>query len=236
MNIALIFAGGSGTRMGKTTKPKQFMDLNGRAVIINTVLNFEKHRDIDAIAVVCADVWQSYLRKLLDKEKITKVKWIVSGGQTGQQSIFNGVKVIYDNVEDKANTIVLINDGVRPLVGEKVITDNINCVKKNGTSVTAAYATETILEVDGSGKVCKIPDRRFSLISKAPQGFILEQIMDVHLKAIAENKFGFTNSAELMLHYGYDIYIVEDSSENIKITNPIDLFICKFIMKSKAKD
>ncbi len=234
-SVALIFAGGSGTRMGKTIKPKQFLMLNGKAIIIRSILNFEQHNDIDAIAVVCLAEWQEYLRKLIDKEKIKKVKWIVPGGETGQQSIYNGLKIIYDNVENIANTIVLISDGVRPLVSKKIITENIKCVKKNGTSATSAFVPETIIEIDKNGRVSNIPDRSFCMASKAPQGYKLEQIMEAHHKAVAEKKFHFTNSLELMSNYGYEIHVVEDSRENIKVTTPEDLHICESILNERKK-
>lgn len=235
MNIALIIAGGTGTRMGKSIKPKQFLNLNGKEVVIWSILNFEQHNDIDAIAVVCIAEWQEHLRKLIDQEKIKKVKWIVPGGETGQHSIYNGLKIIYDNVENNSNTIVLISDGVRPIVSKKVITENIKCVEKNGTSATSTFVPETIVEIDKTGIVCRIPDRSICMASKAPQGFKLDQIVEVHLKAMEENKYHFTNSIELMNHYGYDIHIVEGPVENIKITTPYDLTICEAVL-NKRKD
>ncbi len=230
MNVALIFAGGSGSRMGDTKKPKQFLEIYGKAIIIHSILNFEKHEDIDSIAVVCVEEWQEYFRGLLTKEGIKKVKWIVSGGLTGQQSIYNGVKAIYEDSKNPSEVIVLVSDGVRPHVSKEIISKNIACTIKNGTSATSTFATETIIEIDENNKVVKIPDRKTCMLSKAPQGFILEQLMEVHKKAIKDNKFDCTNSIELMKYYGYDIYVVEGTANNIKITTPFDINLYKTIL------
>ncbi len=107
MNTALIFAGGTGTRMNSKTKPKQFLKLNGKPIIIHTIENFEKHPEIDNIVVVCISSWVDYLKDLLIKYHITKVKWVVNGGETGQDSRFNGLKAVYEGCKDPLNTVVL---------------------------------------------------------------------------------------------------------------------------------
>lgn len=235
-NVALIFAGGTGTRMKNDSIPKQFMEVNGKPIIIHTLLCFEKHDYIHAIAVVCIEEWQEYLKKQIKQEGITKVKWIVQGGPTGQQSIFNGVKAIYDDVADPSKTIVLINDGVRPLVTNEIISKNIDCVIENGTSATSSYVTETIIEVDVTGKVINIPNRKYCMSSKAPQGFFLSQLLEAHQKAIKENKFDCTNSIELMSYYGHAIYIVEDSNDNIKVTTPMDMHLLRALLNKNEND
>ena len=113
MNVALIFAGGSGTRMNTKSRPKQFLELHGKEIIIYTLEHFERHPDIDAIAIVCIEPWIEYLKKALKKHDITKVKWIVPGGETGQDSIFNGLDAIHKDCPE--DSIVLIHDGVRIL-------------------------------------------------------------------------------------------------------------------------
>src|SRR5574344_1257836 len=123
MNIALIFAGGSGTRMNSVAKPKQFLELNGKPIIIYTLEIFDSLPAIDGIIVVCVDGWIDYLKKFLRKFEITKVTEIVSGGTTGQDSIYNGIKAASRIYPD--DSIVLIHDGVRPLITEKAILDNI---------------------------------------------------------------------------------------------------------------
>ncbi len=231
MNVALLFAGGTGVRMGNGPLPKQFLEIEGKAVIVRTILAFEEHPEIDAIVVVCVEDWIDYLKELIDEEDFKKVVDIVGGGPSGQESIYNGVAAIYDFSEDKENTIVLVNDGVRPFVKGDIISRNIECVKEKGTSATSAFVQETIIIVDEDGLVKEIPDRRACMLSKAPQGFRLLDLMNAHQKAIKEGKFDCTNSIELMRYYGYPIYVVEDSHDNIKLTSQIDIHLANHIVK-----
>ena len=172
MNCALIFAGGSGKRMNSKSRPKQFLELHSKEIIIYTIEHFEKHPDIDAIVVVCIEGWIEYLKKALKKNGIEKVKWIVPGGETGQDSIYNGLKVLHDNCPE--DTIVLIHDGVRPLIDEELITNNINCVKEHRTAVTVTPVTETVMLTDSDNQVYTSVERAKCRLAKAPQGFYLK--------------------------------------------------------------
>lgn len=128
MNYAVIFAGGTGTRMNSKTRPKQFLTLHGKEIIIYTLEHFENHPEIDGISVVCIEGWIDYLKKLLDKYQIKKVRWISPGGATGQESIYNGLNAMRGQIAD--DSIVLIHDGVRPLIDEELITNNIRMAEK----------------------------------------------------------------------------------------------------------
>lgn len=147
MNIAVIFAGGVGSRMHSKDRPKQFLEMYNKPIIIHTLEYFENHSMIDAIVVVCIKDWIPYLNKLLYKFRIEKVKSVVPGGETGQLSIYNGLKSAKQIAKDE-KSIVLIHDGVRPLINEKVISDNIQSVIKYGSAITTAKVKETILVVN----------------------------------------------------------------------------------------
>ena len=136
MNAGLIFAGGTGTRMSSRTRPKQFLELNGKPIIVHTLEYFEESPLIDAVCVVCLESWIDFLKGLLEKYRLTKARWVVPGGETGQGSIFNGLKAIHDSGADPADTLVLIHDGVRPLISTKIIEDVVACARKNGNAVT----------------------------------------------------------------------------------------------------
>lgn len=172
MNIAVIFAGGSGLRMHTKSRPKQFLDLNGKPIIIYTLELFDNHPQIDAIVVACIENWIPFLEKQLRKFEITKVIKVVPGGETGQQSIYNALCAAENAGTD--DSIVLIHDGVRPLITEQTITDNINKVKQSGSCITCIPATETLVvrQTDGS---LEIPSRADSLIARAPQSFFFER-------------------------------------------------------------
>ena len=232
MNVALIFAGGTGSRMKSYGKPKQLLELGGKSILIHTILNYEEHNDIDAIVVACLKEYIEDLKEDLDKNNIKKVRWIVPGGETGQQSISNGLKKVYDDVQNSEEVIVLLHDGVRPIVSSDVISRNIESVKKFGSSVTVCPVSETIVEVDDEDFIYNIPIRKRCYLSKAPQGFYLSELMIAHNKAISENRFDCTNSAELMRRYGHSLYVVYDTDENIKITTPTDMILWEGLMKN----
>lgn len=231
MITALIFAGGTGERMNSRTKPKQFLELHGKPIIIHTIQYFEDHPMVDNIVVVCLESWIEECRKLLEKNFIRKVKWIVPGGKTGQESIYNGLEAIERNSDD--NTIVLIHDGVRPLITSDLITNNINSVKQYGSAITVSYATETIVTIDHNVNVDTIPNRDQTRITKAPQTFYFKDIWQAHRKAKIDGVNNMFDSATLMKHYGHTLHTVLSSPYNIKITSPSDYYIFRAIYEVK---
>ena len=232
MNTALIFAGGAGRRMHSAGKPKQFLELHGKPIIIHTLEHFARHPEIDAIAVVCIAGWVDYLKELLVRFHIKKVRWIVPGGETSQESTRAGLGILEANCVPRA-TIVLIHDGVRPLITEKVISDNIAAVKEYGNAITAAPAIETIITVDENEDVTELIDRQSCRLARAPQSFYLSDIIAMHQKAMADNYDKMIDSASLMIHYGVKLHLVEGPAENIKITTPSDFYIFKAIQEAR---
>lgn len=234
MNIAVIFAGGSGTRMHAKSRPKQFLELNGKPIIIYTLELFDNHPEIDAIVVSCIKEWIPFLEKMLRKFEISKVACIVPGGSNGQESIYNGLmatkEVAVDRSNDASRDIVLIHDGVRPLITEETITDNISKVREEGSCITCVPATETFIVNQGDGEF-EIPTRANSLIARAPQSFYLDEILEAHHQSQQEGKNDFIDSCSLMSHYGKKLGIVFGPVENIKITNPMDFYIFRALVE-----
>lgn len=231
MNIAIIFAGGSGKRMNTVSRPKQFLELQGKPVIIYTLELFDNHPEVDAICVVCLESWIDFLKKQLKKFEINKVVDIVPGGKTGQDSIYNGLCRAERYASDKCETVnVMIHDGVRPLITEQTITDNIRTVEEKGNCITCIPATETFVvrQVDGS---LNIPPRPNSLIARAPQSFRLTDILDAHRKAITEGRHDFIDSCTMMSYYGYHLNTIIGPMENIKITTPADYFVFRAMVE-----
>lgn len=228
MNIAVIFAGGSGLRMHTKSRPKQFLDLNGKPIIIYTLELFDNHPQIDAIVVACIENWIPFLEKQLRKFEITKVIKVVPGGETGQQSIYNALCAAENAGTD--DSIVLIHDGVRPLITEQTITDNINKVKQSGSCITCIPATETLV-VRQTDDSLEIPSRADSLIARAPQSFFLKDIIAAHRRALAEGRNDFIDSCTMMSQYGYKLGTIIGPMENIKITTPTDFFVLRAMMK-----
>lgn len=235
MNVAVIFAGGSGKRMNSGSRPKQFLELNGKPVIIYTLEIFENHPQIDAICVVCLETWIPFLKKQLQRFDITKVVDIVPGGKTGQDSIYKGLCAAENWAKAKNYDVnVLIHDGVRPLITEKTVSDNIEMCSQKGNCITCVPATETFIIKQPLNLAC-IPEREHSLIARAPQSFKLVDILSAHKKAIDEGKHDFIDSCTLMSHYGHQMNTVMGPMENIKITTPTDFFVFRAMIEMREK-
>lgn len=235
MNIAVIFAGGVGQRMNAKALPKQFLEVHGKPIIIYTLEHFENHPDIDHIIVVCVEGWIDYLQSLLKKFYITKVSAIVPGGDTGQHSIRNG---IYKAVElYPEDSIVLIHDGVRPLITAQIITDCISAVKKYGNAITVSRAIETIVisSTEQRDDVANVVDRSRCMMARAPQCFLLKDIYNAHKKADESGVTNAIDSAMLMRGFGASLHTVEGIPENIKITTPGDFFMFRALLDAREE-
>lgn len=231
MNIAIIFAGGTGQRMNTASKPKQFLELHGKPIIIYTLEHFQNHHDIDGIILVCLESWIDYCKELLEKYHINKVQAVVSGGESGQASIFNGLDAAHTLYPD--DSVVLIHDGVRPLINEQIISDDIACVLEKGSAITVSPAIETIVMKQEDGHVGEIVDRSRCEMAKAPQCFYLKDIYSAHVKAKTEGLNSFIDSASIMKYYGFNLSTVLGPAENIKITTPSDFYIFRAIIDAR---
>ena len=232
-NVAVIFAGGTGQRMNTRTRPKQFLELHGKPIIVYTLEVFDQHKEIDGIVLVMLESWIGYTEELVRKYGLKKVRKIVPGGSSGQESIYNGLKGAAEFYGDE--DIVLIHDGVRPLIDEDTITENIRSVKERGTAITVTAAIETITMKDETGAVGTIIDRSQCQLARAPQSFRLGHILGVHERARSEEGGAdrFIDSASMMKYYGYKLYTVEGRPENIKITTPSDYYIFRAMVDAR---
>jgi 2-C-methyl-D-erythritol 4-phosphate cytidylyltransferase len=221
--------------MNAQAKPKQFLELNGKAIIIHTLEHFEQHPQIDAICIVCLESHIEYLKDLLKYHHIKKVKWIAKGGETGQQSIYNGLLAISENLNDD-DSIVLIHDGVRPLINDDLITNCISTTREFGNAITMTPAIETIITAGEGNQIADIADRSACRLARAPQCFFLKDIFEAHKKALLENKTDFIDSAYLMKHYGHSLFMVEGPVENIKITTPMDYYLFRAIYEARENE
>ncbi|MGN1311387.1 MAG: IspD/TarI family cytidylyltransferase [Bacilli bacterium] len=223
--IAAIFAGGVGQRMGGTT-PKQFLKIYGKEIIIHTLEKFQYNNQIDLIYVGCKKEYIEFLKELVDKYNISKipVDGIVEGGLTGQDTIYNILIKIRE--ENPGNSIVLIHDGVRPLINDEIIDKNIKCVEEYGTSITCCSVFETPIISNDGLEVDKVLDRKKVYVAKAPQCFVLDQILEAHekvrnTKERYENK-KIVDSCSLFKSVGNDVHLIEGNRENIKVTTVED--------------
>ena len=234
MNIAVIIAGGSGNRMGQDI-PKQFMHVDGCPIIIHTMQCFQKHPDIDAISVVCLKGWDTVLQAYANQFNITKLKWIFPGGETGMESIHNGIYGLKE-AGCADDDLVLIHDSVRPLLSQEIISNNIATCKAYGYAITGIQCREAILEsTDGFASNSSIP--RDTLIrTQTPQTFRLGNIIKVHEEAKSKGITNSVASCTLIAEVGgREMHIVPGSEKNIKVTTIEDLEILKALMHT-SKD
>jgi 2-C-methyl-D-erythritol 4-phosphate cytidylyltransferase len=222
MNYALIFAGGTGQRMTTRAKPKQLLELHGKPIILYTLEHFEAHSEIDAIIVVCLNAWIRELKMLLKRYDIKKVTRIVPGGETGHDSIYCGLE--YMSTVCKADDIVLIHDGVRPLINENLISDNIAKAKEFGSAITVESATESVVISKNGNLIDNVPNRGDIYTAKAPQSFMFGEIWELYKQARKDSQKSI-DSAHLCSLYGKKTYLVKSPPNNMKITAPQDYYI-----------
>ena len=235
MNIALIIAGGSGNRMGQDT-PKQFMHIDGAPIVIHTLMCFQKHPDIQEIAVVCLKGWETVLQSYANQFNVTKLKHIFPGGDTGMESIHNGIYGLLEAGYDK-NDLVLIHDAVRPLLSQDIISSNIAICKAYGYAITGIKCREAILESeDGFTTSTSIPRDRL-IRTQTPQTFRLGNIISAHEEAKEKGIHDSVASCTLCAELGNrEMHIVPGSEKNIKVTTIEDLEILKALMHTSKED
>ena len=235
MNYALIIAGGSGNRMGQDI-PKQFINVYDKPVIIYTLEAFQKHPEIDFIQVVCIDGWHDILKAYAKQFSITKLINVVSGGNSAQESIRNGVNSLKDIC--KNDDLVIIHDGVRPLVDDFVLSDVIVKAKKYGNAVTSMPYNEQIFKIyDDFSTKEYIPRDTLRRVS-TPQAYTFKKLFDSYEKAFSEN-IGIGNSSytnTMMVELGETLYFAAGSDKNIKLTTKDNLEMFKAFLKMDKDD
>lgn len=229
-NIAVIFAGGTGKRMNTRSRPKQFLELHNKPILIYTLEVFDDHPEIDGIVLVILQEWIHYCEELVDRFRLRKVKAVIAGGESALLSQRRGLLKAAELFGE--DSVVLIHDGVRPLVDEETISKNIACVRTHGTAITVTPAIETITIKTGTDQIGQIIERSRVEMARAPQSFYLKNIIYAHRKAEAEGK-DFIDSASMMQYYGFPLFSVEGSPENIKITTPNDFYTFRALVDAR---
>ena len=231
MNIALIVAAGSGSRMGNADKPKQFLPIYGKPLMIHTIEAFEVHDEIDAIVVVTNEAYIDQVKVWCKQYDLGKIKAVVAGGDSRQISVHNGLQAVKAISKDPKNDIVLIHDAARPLISQRIITDNIRVCEKYDAVDTVIKASDTIVRSVNEESISDIPARNELYQGQTPQTFKLSLILDAHeyVKTHAVNNV--TDDCKLVLSLGKEVRLVEGSKQNFKITTFDDLMMLKALLK-----
>lgn len=235
MNIAIVFAGGSGVRMGAGV-PKQFLEINGKPIIIHTLQLFQYHRKIDKVYVSVLKDYIDYMEDLTAEYRLDKVAAILPGGETAQDSIYNALKRA--EMENPEDSIVLLHDGVRPFVSYDVIDRNIAGVKKFGNAITCTSCFETILISKNGSEVNEVPYRKETFAAQAPQSFYLKDIIAAH-DAVRASAGGYENMVDactIIRSQNITAHMVQGNRGNIKVTTPEDVYMFRALLQYKENE
>ena len=230
MNIAMLIAGGTGQRMGQEI-PKQFLNVHDKPVIIYTLEAFQRHPEIDDIAVVCLVDWMHVLEVYARQFNITKLKHIIPGGDSGQTSICNGVFELEKHYgrED----FVLVHDAIRPMVSNVVISDCLRVAQAYGNAITVIPCAEAmVMTEDQQSSEALYPRERLKR-TQTPQAFRLGAICDLHREALARGITNSVASVTLMIELGHKVYFSRGSEKNVKLTTVEDIDIFKALLAAQ---
>lgn len=228
---AIIIAGGSGHRMGQEI-PKQFLNVYDKPVIVYTLEGFQQHPMVDNIEVVCISGWQEMLWAYARQFNITKLKYVVEGGNSGQESIRNGVFNLRDKCVD--DDIIIIHDGIRPLIDDTVLCDVIMKCKKYGNAVTSMPYNEQIFVIDDEKSTTKYIPRETLRRVSTPQAYKFGKLNWAYEKAFREEIgiYGSSYTNTMMVELGERLYFAAGSDKNIKLTTKDDFELFKAYLKS----
>lgn len=232
--IALLTAAGTGTRMHQDI-PKQFIHVDNKPIIIHTMEAFQRHPSVDAIIVVTLESWIEVLWAYAKQFNITKLQWVVLGGETGQDSILNGLLKIKEECPNE-NPIIMVHDGNRPLVSSEIISNSLATFSKYGCAVAAIPCTEVVFESDDGISSCVSTEREKLFRTQTPHTYRLDDLLSAHEEAGKRGIKGTAASCMLMNAIGKETFFSKGSEENIKITTLEDLRIFKALIHTKQDD
>lgn len=233
MNIALILAGGCGSRTQQDV-PKQFMNVYEKPLIIYTLENFQQHPDIDGILVVCLEGWHEVLRAYARQYQITKLKWVVSGGSDGQESTQKGMEALRDICQEE--DVVIVHDGIRPFITPEVICDAIAVCQKKGSGLSAVRCQETIVRTEDGISGDENIGRQEIMRVQTPQAYRYGKALWAYEEAKKRGIKGEVYINTLMLHLGERVYFSKGTEKNVKITTIDDLEVFKALLNMEKED
>jgi 2-C-methyl-D-erythritol 4-phosphate cytidylyltransferase len=233
--IAIIFAGGIGSRMENASQPKQFIEVAGKAVLVHTLEHFQRHSEVQAVYIACLQGYIEHAWELMRRFGLDKVRSITAGGETAQHSILNALKsAMADEAAHEA--AVLVHDGVRPIINSDLISRNITTAGRHGSAITAIPCFETIaMSLDGAETVSSVTQRDLMYVLQAPQTFRLEEAYRMNMQSLDDGLLGkFVDQAHMMRHYGKALHMVPGLRGNVKLTTDFDLMQFRLLVSSGA--
>lgn len=236
MNFGVILAGGVGSRMG-ADKPKQFLEIGGKPIIVHTVEKFALYKDLEKIIVLTPEEWIEYTKDVLKKhlDNMNKVV-VIQGGKVRNETIMNSVRYIEENYGLAEDTIIVTHDAVRPFLTGRIIDDNINAALKYGACDTVVPATDTIVQSLDNDIISDIPDRSKLYQGQTPQSFRAKELKETYEALTDEEKNILTDAAKIYVMKGKNVRLVKGEAFNIKVTYPYDLTVAETLLKGGIKN
>lgn len=228
MNIALIVAAGSGSRMESADRPKQFLLVKEKPLMLYSVKAFQMHENIDSIVIVTSSSYIEQVKNWCKEYQLNKVRLVVPGGITRQESVYRGLEAVKSISLDPENDVVLIHDSARPLVDKAIISANINACKQYGATCTAIKVKDTIARSLNGQTISGVANRQELYQCQTPQAFKLSIVLAAHARSKDNTA---TDDAQLVLALGKDVYLVDGSALNFKITTDADLLVLNALLK-----
>ena len=236
MIFAVILAGGTGSRMGSTDMPKQFLEIKGKPIINHTIEKFLPNPRFEKIIVLSPRKWVHHTEEIIRKYtgKTDRIA-VIEGGATRNETIMNAIDYIDRNYTLDDDTVIVTHDSVRPFLTHRIIEENIEAALRDGACDTVIPATDTIVEGDGSA-ITAIPDRRRMYQGQTPQSFKAKLLRDTYRSLSAQEKEILTDAAKILVLKGYQVSLVQGETFNIKITYPYDLKIARSLLEEESHD
>lgn len=227
-NYAIILAGGVGKRMGSDI-PKQFLEVEGKPIIVYSIENFQRNPQIDKIVVVCVKDWIDYTRELVEKYSLNKVEWIIEGGATGHDSIRNGVFFLKNKAEPDDH--IIVHDAVRPVLPQKALDEVIRVSHEKGNASSSIACHPPIVYTEDNESGITDVDREHVMLTASPQAFRYSLAYDCYQKAEEEDYHTSTFTSSLLIHCGERVYFAKGTTCNIKVTTKEDLALFSALLK-----
>ncbi|MDD4203218.1 MAG: IspD/TarI family cytidylyltransferase [Candidatus Omnitrophica bacterium] len=233
MNTALILAGGVGSRMGIDI-PKQFIEVNGKPIIIYTLERFQNNDSIDSIVIVCVHDWIDYINRIVKEYNITKVCSIVEGGACGHDSIRNGIFSLKNKC--KSDDIVVIHDSVRPILPQKAINEVLNIAHEKGNASSSTICYPPIVYTDDGISGIKDIERGRVMLTASPQAYRYDKVLELYESAEMMNKHDFTFTSSMYIYFGERVFFAKGTTSNIKITTKADIGLFRALLTISEED
>jgi len=227
-NYVVLLAGGVGRRMGADV-PKQFLEIDGKPIIAYSIEHFQRNDKIEKIVVVCVKEWIEYFKTIVKQYKLSKVEWIIEGGNTGHDSIRNGVFFLKDKIGQ--DDYIIIHDAVRPILPQKAIEEVLRVAHAKGNASSSIVCHPPIVYTEDFESGITDIDRDHVMLTASPQAYKYSLVLKLYEKAEKDNRHDFTFTSSMFIHYGERVFFAQGTTCNIKITRKEDLGLLRALLK-----